>query len=114
MGRQRTHALVLSLVSGGFLGVVGVLWELVMAYWVGWASHVVLDMVSGGLPFWWPWRVGPEHRVRLVSCRIAGAVDYFIRLVCLSGFVMVAWQEQWISTWAEMMNATIVEERPHD
>lgn len=65
IGRQRTYLLCSSL--GGV--VVGCPFDLLASWWIGWASHMLLDMCSGGVPLWWPWASGQAHRVRLASWR---------------------------------------------
>ena len=111
IGRQRTHSLVWSVCVAAVAWIVGLREEVIAALWIGWASHMVLDALTGGIPFWWPWYEGAEHRIRLASWRNAGLCDYLTCLVCVAGVGVVAWQDQWLQSWAMMLQQAIVEGR---
>ena len=64
-----------------------------------------------GVPLWWPWYHGPESRVRLASWRNAGLADYLNCTCCVSAILLVAWQEQWVASWSDILHRAIREGR---
>ncbi|MDP3597169.1 MAG: metal-dependent hydrolase [Nitrospirota bacterium] len=111
IGRQRTHSLVWSVFIAAVSWMIGLREELIAALWIGWASHMVLDALTGGIPLWWPWSIGPEDRVRVASWRNAGFGDYVTCVLCVVGVGLVAWQDHWVQSWAAMLQQAIVEGR---
>jgi hypothetical protein len=101
IGQQRTHSLSVSVGVALVAGLFGMPLEWVAAAWVGWLSHVLLDACAGGVPFWWPWCQGPEHRVRAASWRIGGFTDYVLCCVAISSVLWLAWEEHWLAIWGE-------------
>ncbi len=60
---------------------------LVMAFCVGWGSHLILDALSGGIQLWWP----SKDRWVLARYPIYGAVDQACLLVGAVLFVVGTW-----------------------
>ena len=84
--RTVSHSLVMVLA----LLVIGLLLliptPLVLAFCLGWATHLVLDGLSGGILFWWPskqrWILG-RHAVFGPLDRVLMVTGLLICVVCL-------------------------------
>lgn len=107
IGRQRTHSLfAMAIMSLGVFILVGSV-EWALAFGIGWATHLILDALSGGVPLWWPWKQGPEHRVGIVRVHPAGAIDWILCTVMGCAVVMMILQDQWIPAWAEQLRTAV-------
>lgn len=111
IGRQRTHSLVWSVCLSALAWMIGLQEALIAGLWIGWAIHMVMDSLTGGIPLWWPWYAGVEHRIRLASWRNAGLCDYLTCLLCVVGVGLVAWHDHWLQSWVEMLQQAIAEGR---
>lgn len=107
IGRQRTHsvfALVLTSVGVGVLVGSG---DLGVYFAMGWMSHLILDLFTGGVPLWWPWRRGPEHRVTLGHHHPGGAVDWILCTALSMWVVTMMLEDRWIPVWAEQVRSAV-------
>lgn len=84
--RGITHSLMGSMIFPAIICIIGILLEQKMNLWllaavgifVGCLSHLLLDMLSGGVPLFMPFSTG---RVRISNIKTGGFTEWLFRMI---------------------------------
>lgn len=83
--RGFTHSLLAVLLGGMVLQAQGTNGRWLMPVVVGYLSHLVADLVSGGIPLFWPVR----HTIALRLCRTGSWSEVAVAALCLALLLQV-------------------------
>jgi membrane-bound metal-dependent hydrolase YbcI (DUF457 family) len=93
----RRHRFVVGVLVAGAVGYLGATLgptphfalAVAIAAGAGYFSHLVADMLMGGVPLLWPLASSLSQRVTLGHFKTAGGFDHFLGWLCLAGAVAI-------------------------